>query len=80
MHTGVQTVMCQLHEKFWILSTRKAVYIIIKKCVICNMYNSKPMQVHPAPLLILRVKDAAVFEVIGVDFKGSVYLRGQKKV
>ena len=78
-HARVQTVMCQLREKFWILSTRKALRSIIKKCVICNRYNSKPMQVLPAPLSIHRVKDAAVFEVIGVDFAVPVYLRGQKK-
>ncbi|XP_033222835.1 uncharacterized protein LOC117176691 [Belonocnema kinseyi] len=38
-----------------------------------------PDMVHPAPLPIHLVKDAAIFKVIGVDFPGPVYLRGQKK-
>lgn len=71
--------MCQLREKFWILPARKAVRAIIKKCVIFDRYNSKTIQVHPAPLPIHRVKDAAVFDVIGVDFAGPVYVRGEKK-
>lgn len=78
-HAGVQTVLCQIREKFWIMSSRKVVSSVIKKCVICKRYNSKPMQVNPAPLPIHRVKDAAVFEVTGIDFAGQVYLRGQQK-
>ncbi|XP_043472735.1 uncharacterized protein LOC122505290 [Leptopilina heterotoma] len=78
-HAGVQTVMCQIREKFWILSSRKTVRSVIKKCVVCNRYNSKPLSVNPPPLPVHRVKDAAVFEVIGVDFAGPVYLRGQTK-
>ena len=37
------------------------------------------MKADPTPLPVHRVKDAAVFEVIGVDFAGPVFLRAQQK-
>ena len=78
-HAGVQTMMCQIRERFWILSLRKAVRTVISKCVVCKKQNVKGMQVDPAPLPIHRIKDASVFEVTGVDYAGPVYLRGQQK-
>ena len=78
-HAGVQTVMCHLREKFWILSMRKTVRSVVLKCVICKRFDVKNMKADPAPLPVHRVKDAAVFEVTGVDFAGPVFLRGQQK-
>ncbi|XP_015189797.1 PREDICTED: uncharacterized protein LOC107073618 [Polistes dominula] len=43
-HAGVQTVMCQLREKYWILRMRKTVREIISKCVICKRQGAKPMR------------------------------------
>lgn len=78
-HAGVQSVMCQLREKYWILRMRKTVREIISKCVICKRQCTKSMKVDPAPLPLNRIKDAAVFEVTGIDFAGPLYLRGQQK-
>ncbi|XP_078051448.1 uncharacterized protein LOC144477596 [Augochlora pura] len=78
-HAGVQTVMCHLREKFWILSIRKTVRSIIHKCEICKKHRAKPMQAITAPLPVDRVKVASVFEVTGVDFAGPLILRGKEK-
>lgn len=78
-HAGVQSVMCQLREKHWILRMRKTVREVILKYVICKRQCAKPMKVEPAPLPLNRVKDAAVFEVTGIDFAGPLILRGQEK-
>lgn len=74
-HAGVQTVMCHLREKYWILKCRTAVRSVISSCIVCIKFKAKPLEVDPAPLSIHRVKDANVFEVTGVDFTGPVYLR-----
>lgn len=37
------------------------------------------MQCETPPLPINRVRDAAVFEISGVDFAGPLYLRGGMK-
>ncbi|XP_011875207.1 PREDICTED: uncharacterized protein LOC105566088, partial [Vollenhovia emeryi] len=42
-------------------------------------HDAKAFQTINAPLPLDRVKDAAVFEVIGVDFTGPVYLKGGQK-
>lgn len=78
-HAGVQSVMCQLREKYWIIQMRKTVRRIILKCVICKRQCSKPMKASPGALPLNRVRDAAVFEVTDVDFAGPLYLRGQQK-
>ncbi|XP_015189684.1 PREDICTED: uncharacterized protein LOC107073510 [Polistes dominula] len=78
-HAGVQTVMCQLREKYWILRMRKTVREIISKCVICKRQGAKPMRVNPATLPLNRVKDAAAFQITGIDFAGPLYLRGRQK-
>ena len=78
-HAGVQSVMCQLREKYWILSMRKTVRKVIAACIICKRFSVKPMQADPPPLPLNRVKDCAVFEVVGIDFAGPIYLRGQQK-
>lgn len=78
-HADVQSVMCQLRERFWILKARKTIRSVIEKCVTCKRFNTKPMQVDPAPLPLHRVKDAAVFEITGVDFAGPLFLREKQK-
>ncbi|XP_043466423.1 uncharacterized protein LOC122501193 [Leptopilina heterotoma] len=78
-HAGVQSVMCQLRERFWILSMRRTVKAVISKCITCKRFNAKNVETIPASLPIHRVRDANVFEITGVDFAGPVYLRGNQK-
>ena len=78
-HAGVQAVMRRLREKFWVLSMRRAVRSVVSKCIICKRQNAKRIEVDPPTLPIHRVRDAAVFEVTGVDFAGPLFLRGQQK-
>ena len=73
----VQTLICHLREKFSILSIRKTVRSVVAKCIVCKKFGAKKIKADPAPLPVHRVKDAAVFEVIGVHFAGPVFLRGQ---
>lgn len=78
-HAGVQTVMCYLREKFWILSMRESVKSVIRKCIICKRYNAQRLNADPSPLPVNRVKDATVFEIVGVDSAGPLYLKNQQK-
>ena len=52
---------------------------IIIRCIDCQRYDAKHCETDCAPLPFNRVRDAAVFEVIGVDFAGPVYLKGKIK-
>ena len=78
-HAGVEITLNSLRENYWILGGRKSIKSVIKECVICRRYNAQPVQEAPPPLPMNRVRDAAVFEIIGVDFTGPVYLKGMRK-
>ncbi|XP_058805274.1 uncharacterized protein LOC131672213 [Phymastichus coffea] len=78
-HAGVQAVMCQLRDRYWILSMRKTVRKVISKCVVCKRFSAKPMQADSPPLQLKRVKDSDPFETVGIDFAGPLFLNGQQK-
>ncbi|XP_076290996.1 uncharacterized protein LOC143214168 [Lasioglossum baleicum] len=42
-------------------------------------HDARPLESVPVPLPLDRVKDASVFEVVGVDFAGPIYLKGDQK-
>ena len=78
-HAGVEITMSALREQFWIMGGRKVIRTVINKCVTCRRHDAKPLDSLPAPLPLNRIRDAAVFEIVGVDFTGPLYLKcGQK--
>lgn len=79
-HVGTQGLMSILREKYWILGGRRVIRSTISKCVVCKRYNSKPFGADVPPLPLDRVRDAAAFEVTGVDFAGPLFLKNELKV
>ncbi|GBM44467.1 hypothetical protein AVEN_261460-1 [Araneus ventricosus] len=65
-HAGIQILMSSLRENYWILKSRKTIRQVIRTCVICQRFASRPLEVVSAPLPEDRVRDAYVFEEIGV--------------
>ncbi|XP_043469952.1 uncharacterized protein LOC122503458 [Leptopilina heterotoma] len=78
-HVGVQGTLTNLRERFWVLTGRRAIRSVINKCVICKRHKAKHLEVAPAPLPEARVRDAKVFEIVGIDYAGPVYLVGGQK-
>ena len=78
-HAGVQTLMNILREKYWILSARRVIRSVVFNCLRCKRHNSKSFRCIEPALPLERVRDAAVFEITGVDFAGPVYLSDGKK-
>ena len=78
-HVGVQGLLSLLRERFWILSGRRTVRSVVSQCTICRRYNAKSLETFPVSLPEHRVRDAAVFEITGVDFAGPIFLRGKQK-
>lgn len=78
-HAGISTTMSCLREHVWIIRSRKAVRSIIQKCVTCRRFAGKSLEAAPASLPHNRVRDAAVFEMTGIDFAGPLYLRDGRK-
>ena len=80
LHAGVQTLLNSLRESYWIIGGRKTVKSVISKCGICRRFDSKRMNTPPISLPKNRVKDAAIFEVTGIDLFGPLYLVKQVKI
>ena len=78
-HAGVQILVCNMREKFWIRFARRKKRSVISKCVRCKRYNVKRLESGSVSLPIERVRDAAVFEIVRIDLAGPLYLKEGKK-
>ena len=78
-HAGTQTLMSYLRESYWIIRSRKTVRGVIRKCIRCRRFSVRPIETVSIPLPEDRVKDAAVFEITGIDLCGPLLVRGEKK-
>ncbi|XP_015907537.2 uncharacterized protein [Parasteatoda tepidariorum] len=78
-HAGVQTLMSHLRESFWIIKTRKTIRNVVKNCVKCKRFSVKPLEAVSILLPEDRFRDAAIFEIIGVDPCGPLLLKGDRK-
>ncbi|UYV84532.1 hypothetical protein LAZ67_X002484 [Cordylochernes scorpioides] len=78
-HAGLQTLLGILRENYWILRSRKTVKKIINQCIRCKRFTVTPATVESTSLPEDRVRDAAVFEIVGVDLTGHLILKNKKK-
>ena len=78
-HVGTQVIMITLREKYWIISIRKICKKVIADCLVCKKQSTKHLECETPPLPLNRIRDAKVFEIIGVDFAGPLYIKGGGK-
>ncbi|GIY80896.1 protein kinase C-binding protein 1 [Caerostris darwini] len=71
--------MSTLREEYWIIKSRKTIRQVIRNCLRCKRFSIHPLQSISAPLPEDRIKEAQVFEVIGVDLCGPLFLKDNKK-
>ncbi|OXA53364.1 Cytochrome P450 4C1 [Folsomia candida] len=79
-HAGLQIMMSKLREKVWIPQSRQAIKKVLSRCTVCRRFTSKKCEVPCAPLPEARVKLARVFQVIGIDLAGPLFLKTGEKV
>ncbi|GFW09337.1 putative RNA-directed DNA polymerase from transposon X-element [Trichonephila clavipes] len=77
-HAGTQILLGILRERFWIVRSRRVVRKIVS-CIRCKRYKCKSPNSEPVSLPGDHVNDAAVFEVVGVDLAGPLYVKGGQK-
>ncbi|GFU12391.1 integrase catalytic domain-containing protein [Trichonephila clavipes] len=73
-HIGTQLPLSIIREKYWITGGRRTVRKIWNACVKYRRFKSKSPVTDPVSLPSDRVKDAAVFEVVGVDLAGPLFV------
>ncbi|GFY48919.1 integrase catalytic domain-containing protein [Trichonephila inaurata madagascariensis] len=78
-HAGTQILLGILRDRFWIVRGRRVVRKIVRNCKRCQRYQCKSQGSEPVSLPNDRVNDTAVFEVVGVDLAGPLYVKGGQK-
>ncbi|GFU78535.1 integrase catalytic domain-containing protein [Trichonephila clavipes] len=79
-HAGIQIMQSLIRERFWIIRARKTIKSIFNECFICARFKVKSLSSGPSPLPPDRVNDCAIFEVVGIDLAGPLFLKTGEKV
>ncbi|XP_070510431.1 uncharacterized protein [Cardiocondyla obscurior] len=77
-HTGIQTTLYHLRQKFWVLDGRNQVRKIIRSCTRCFRFDAATMKYKMGNLPPARIKEAIPFENTGVDFYGPFFIKEKK--
>ena len=78
-HAGIQALMAILREEYWIISSRRTIRRILNNCVRCKRFTAKAPLTDPIHLPLDRVRDAAAFEITGIDLCGPLILKNKTK-
>ena len=74
LHSGVNTTLTTMRERFWIIRGRQTVKKIVRRCVRCRKVEGKQFSLPQQPdLPEERVSDDPPFTHTGVDFAGPLY-------
>jgi len=68
-----------LREKYRILKGRKTVKSVLSKCVKCQRFTAKNLNATASPLPENRIRDAAVFQITGLDMASPLFLKENQK-
>lgn len=79
-HSGVTSTLCHIRRRYWIIQSRQSIKSIIKNCVICKKLRGKPGDEVFAPLPRDRLEKTHPFNVIGIDFAGPLFIKGENKL
>ena len=71
--------MSLLRQKYHILHIREVVKRVIRKCLTCQRFRTKPLQQKMGDLPQQRVTPAPAFSDVGLDFTGPLYVRDGDK-
>ncbi len=74
LHAG-PTLLAASHTRYHIVGGRKLIRSIVRECVVCRRYSTKPRPQMLGQLPIERVTPGTVFDNVGVDYAGPVLVK-----
>lgn len=76
LHTGVETTLNYLRNRFWIVKGRQTVKSLLRKCVVCKRHQGRTLKPPETPNLpSFRFEDSFSFCNVGLDYAGPLYIR-----
>ena len=75
LHAGPTLMISSICLRFHIINLRKAVRSITRQCVICRRHAGETLTQLQGQLPSERVTPGTVFETVGVDYAGPVYIK-----
>ena len=75
LHAGPTLLTASLCRRFHILGCRKVVRSITRECITCRKLSAKPSPQLAGQLPIERLTPGPVFDKVGIDFAGPIYVK-----
>ena len=72
-HAGVNAMLVHLRDRYWVIGARRFCKQVRRECISCKIQSATPGSEPMAPLPRLRVTQAPVFAVVGIDHAGPLY-------
>lgn len=77
-HTGIQTTLYILRQKYWIIDGRNEIKKIIRSCITCCRARPKLATHKMGDLPAVRVTKARAFQNVGIDYCGHFFIKERK--
>ncbi|CAK9814055.1 hypothetical protein ANTPLA_LOCUS8052 [Anthophora plagiata] len=77
LHAGPQQTLASLHDRFWVVSGKRLVKGVLRKCVACFKTNPTSPQYKMGNLPADRVTPDRAFSTCGIDYAGPFLIRGR---
>ena len=79
-HLGTDSTLNYIRSVgFWIPRARSVIQRCVSKCISCQKYNKRPLQMPKGTILPTdRVNSVTPFAVTGVDFTGHFYVKNEE--
>ena len=75
LHAGPTLVSSSLGRRLHIVGQRNAVRSITRACVVCRRTSTRPQPQLMGQLPLERITPGIVFENVGIDYAGPIYLK-----
>ncbi|XP_043251669.1 uncharacterized protein LOC122396939 [Colletes gigas] len=78
LHSGTQTTLYAVRQRYWPIDGRSQVWQIIKKCVRCCRAHPPPINYIMGNLPEARITESRPFTNVGVDYCGPFLIKERK--
>ncbi|UYV74110.1 hypothetical protein LAZ67_11002138 [Cordylochernes scorpioides] len=79
LHSGLQTTLSMISQKYWIIYCKAAVKRVLNQCITCFKHRSKVVTQIMGELPLERVVPSRPFQRVGVDLAGPIITKPMLK-